>query len=250
MAQIQKQKVRLTDLLRDTIKDLRKTYNKRGDVLSKELDRGASYVSQLENGKIRDIEFDLLDFHKYKELEKQISKSVNGTWDCLINNVSIINRKSFLTTDVDDLDKVFDLNLKSVILISQIFAKNNIKNKTAGNIINISSVASIEYSNSEKQFSYSLSKSLLNNLTKFLGASLGKYHICVNCLVLGNLSFGMTKKDRSDSEFNTLISNTKLNTPTNSIVSKSSIIESFSFLLHCNFDFTGNIIFLDGGYSL
>lgn len=196
------------------------------------------------------IEFDLLDFHKYKELEKQISKSVNGTWDCLINNVSIINRKSFLTTDVDDLDKVFDLNLKSVILISQIFAKNNIKNKTAGNIINISSVASIEYSNSEKQFSYSLSKSLLNNLTKFLGASLGKYHICVNCLVLGNLSFGMTKKDRSDSEFNTLISNTKLNTPTNSIVSKSSIIESFSFLLHCNFDFTGNIIFLDGGYSL
>ena len=61
MAQIQKQKVRLTDLLRDTIKDLRKTYNKRGDVLSKELDRGASYVSQLENGKIRDIEFDLLD---------------------------------------------------------------------------------------------------------------------------------------------------------------------------------------------
>lgn len=61
MAQIQKQKVRLTDLLRDTIKDLRKTYNKRGDVLSKELDRGASYVSQLENGKIKDIEFDLLD---------------------------------------------------------------------------------------------------------------------------------------------------------------------------------------------
>ena len=61
MAQMQKQKVRLTDLLRDTIKDLRKTYNKRGDVLSKELDRGASYVSQLENGKIKDIEFDLLD---------------------------------------------------------------------------------------------------------------------------------------------------------------------------------------------
>lgn len=61
MAQIQKQKVRLTDLLRDNIKDLRKAYNKRGDVLSKELDRGASYVSQLENGKIKDIEFDLLD---------------------------------------------------------------------------------------------------------------------------------------------------------------------------------------------
>lgn len=61
MAQIQKQKVQLTKLLRDKIRDLRKSYNKRGDVLSKELDRGASYISQLENGKIRDIEFDLLD---------------------------------------------------------------------------------------------------------------------------------------------------------------------------------------------
>ncbi|MBQ4523771.1 MAG: hypothetical protein IJA10_12585 [Lachnospiraceae bacterium] len=61
MAQIQKQKVKLTDLLKETIKDLRKTYNKRGDILSKELDRGASYVSQLENGKIKDIEFDLLN---------------------------------------------------------------------------------------------------------------------------------------------------------------------------------------------
>lgn len=61
MAQLQKQKVRLTDLLRNTIKELRKTYNKRGDMLSREINRGASYVSQLENGKIKDIEFDLLD---------------------------------------------------------------------------------------------------------------------------------------------------------------------------------------------
>ena len=61
MAQIQKQKVQLTTLLREKLRDLRKTYNKRGDVLSKELDRGASYISQLENGKIRDIEFDLLE---------------------------------------------------------------------------------------------------------------------------------------------------------------------------------------------
>lgn len=61
MAQIQKQKVCLTDLLKKTIRDLRKSHNKRGDVLSRELDRGASYVSQLENGKIKDIEFDLLN---------------------------------------------------------------------------------------------------------------------------------------------------------------------------------------------
>lgn len=58
---LQKQKVKLTPLLQSKIKDLRKTYNIRGDILSKELDRGASYISQLENGKIQDIEFDFLD---------------------------------------------------------------------------------------------------------------------------------------------------------------------------------------------
>lgn len=61
MAQIQKQKVKLTDLLRTTLKNLRKSYNKRGDVLSQELYRGASYISQIENGKIKDIEFDSIN---------------------------------------------------------------------------------------------------------------------------------------------------------------------------------------------
>lgn len=199
---------------------------------------------------IKYIKFDLLEFHKYDELEQQINNSINGCWDCLINNVSIIERRSFLTTDINDLDTIFNLNLKSTILISQIFAKNNIKNKTNGNIINISSVAAVEYSNTENQFSYSLSKSLINNLTKFLGSYLGKYHISVNCLVLGNLNFGMTKNGRSNKEFNAFILKTKQNTPTNCIVSKLNVIKTIMFLINCDFDFTGNVIFLDGGYSL
>lgn len=55
-----KQRVALTELLQNTIKDLRKQYNKRGDILSKELGKGASYISQIENGKIKEIDFDSL----------------------------------------------------------------------------------------------------------------------------------------------------------------------------------------------
>lgn len=57
---IKRQKVLLTPLLQDTIKNLRKKYNKRGDDLSKQLKKGASYISQIENGKIKEIEFDSL----------------------------------------------------------------------------------------------------------------------------------------------------------------------------------------------
>ena len=46
------QKVSLTPLLKNTIKTLRKERNKRGDIISKQLGKGASYISQIENNKI------------------------------------------------------------------------------------------------------------------------------------------------------------------------------------------------------
>ena len=52
--------IELTENLRSTIRDLRKKKKKRGDELSKELGKGASYISQIENGKIKEIDFDLL----------------------------------------------------------------------------------------------------------------------------------------------------------------------------------------------
>lgn len=53
--------IELTETLRTTIRTLRKEKKKRGDELSKELGKGASYISQIENGKIKEIDFDLLD---------------------------------------------------------------------------------------------------------------------------------------------------------------------------------------------
>lgn len=55
-----KQKVNVTSLLQNSLKQMRKEFNKRGDTLSKELGKGASYISQLENGKIKEIEYDFL----------------------------------------------------------------------------------------------------------------------------------------------------------------------------------------------
>ena len=55
-----KQKVNITSLLQNSLKQMRKEFNKRGDILSKELGKGASYISQLENGKIKEIEYDFL----------------------------------------------------------------------------------------------------------------------------------------------------------------------------------------------
>ncbi|WP_370792468.1 helix-turn-helix domain-containing protein [Blautia sp.] len=64
--------IELTENLRTTIRTLRKEQKKRGDELSKELGKGASYISQIENGKIKEIDFSLLNkiFKKITNLSK------------------------------------------------------------------------------------------------------------------------------------------------------------------------------------
>ena len=59
-------KIELTETLRNTIKQLRKDRKIRGDVLSKEIGKGTSYISQIESGKIKEIDFDALNNILYK----------------------------------------------------------------------------------------------------------------------------------------------------------------------------------------
>ena len=77
----------LTENLRSTIRDLRKSMKKRGDDLSKELGKGASYISQVENGKIKEIDFDLLDqiFRKITDLPETQYRAFR---DNLLDNVT------------------------------------------------------------------------------------------------------------------------------------------------------------------
>lgn len=79
--------IELTEHLRSTLKDLRKQKKKRGDELSREIGKGASYISQIENGKIKEIDFELLNeiFHKVIDLpETQYNEFI----DSLLNNAA------------------------------------------------------------------------------------------------------------------------------------------------------------------
>lgn len=83
--------IELTENLRTTIRDLRKSKKKRGDELSKELGKGASYISQIENGKIKEIDFSLLNkiFQKITDLSKDdYAKYMNNIIDNSITHMS------------------------------------------------------------------------------------------------------------------------------------------------------------------
>ena len=83
--------IELTENLRSTIRDLRKSKKKRGDELSKELGKGASYISQIENGKIKEIDFSLLNeiFKRITDLPKdEYVKYIDNLIDNSITHMS------------------------------------------------------------------------------------------------------------------------------------------------------------------
>lgn len=81
----------LTENLRQTIRELRKKKRKRGDELSKELGKGASYISQIENGKIKEIDFELLTeiFHRITDLpENEYNDFLNKLLDDAVSHMT------------------------------------------------------------------------------------------------------------------------------------------------------------------
>lgn len=71
-------------------------------------------------------------------------------------------------------------NLDSVLILSQIVAKNMIGRKFKGSIVNVSSLAStIAIANHS---SYCSSKAALDHLSRVMALELGAYGISVNCV--------------------------------------------------------------------
>jgi NAD(P)-dependent dehydrogenase (short-subunit alcohol dehydrogenase family) len=122
--------------------------------------------------------------------KEQVDKAVTevethyGKIDVLANCAGTLVSKKMIDLEEDEWDRVIDVNLKSVYLLSRCVAKNMIKNKVKnGKIINISSISSKigEYGNGV----YSVSKAGINNMVQVLAQELGEYGISVTAVCPG-----------------------------------------------------------------
>jgi len=104
-----------------------------------------------------------------------------GKLDILHNNVGIDSPGGILDIEIDDWDRVMNLNLKSMVLMCRAAIPRMIANG-GGSITNVSSVAALRPNNMD---AYSTSKGGVIALTKTLAASYGKNNIRVNCIAPG-----------------------------------------------------------------
>ena len=112
-----------------------------------------------------------------------------GRLDILDNNVGISMRGTVVNATEEDWDKIFAVNLKSMILSSKA-AIPRMKESGGGSIINISSIAGLR---AHSQTPYTTSKAAVVGLTFSMAGDHGRDNIRVNCIAPGLLHTPMTE---------------------------------------------------------
>ena len=120
-----------------------------------------------------------------------------GTIDVLVNNAGMRFRKEFLEISEDELDQVLNVNLKSIVFLSQKVLPYMIE-KNRGKIINMSSIAgTLGFANLS---GYVMSKAAIVGLTKSLAVEFSDKNIQVNALAPGFCKTSYFEKFQENTE--------------------------------------------------
>jgi len=148
------------------------------------------------------INFDLKETKNISQIvEKTVSKF--GKVDILVNNAGIIRRAPAIDFSEQDWDDVMNVNAKSLYFLSQAAAREFIKQKTGGKIINIASL--LAYQGGILVPSYTASKHAVVGITRALCNELAKYGINVNAIAPGYIATDNTAPLRENKERNKAI---------------------------------------------
>ncbi|XEC96382.1 SDR family oxidoreductase [Paenibacillus tarimensis] len=132
----------------------------------------------------------------------------SGRIDTLVNCSGTNSATPFFELDMEEWDRIMDVNLKSVVLASQIFGKYLIEQGEGGSIINISSVSSEPPLS--KVFTYSASKAGVNSVTKFLAREFAPHRVRVNAIIPGFFPAEQNRKILSEERVNSIMGHTPM----------------------------------------
>ena len=145
--------------------------------------------------------------------------------------------------NMDEWNKVIDINLTSTFLMSKYSIKKMLKNKS-GKIINITSV--VGHTGNIGQANYTASKAGIVAMSKSLAIEYAKKNINVNCISPGFISTAMT--DKIDEKFKESIIS---KIPSNRLGNSSDVANAVVFLASSMSDYiNGETIHVNGGMYL
>lgn len=113
-----------------------------------------------------------------------------GFVDVLVNNAGVQRRKGFLETTEEDFDLIFNVNVKSIYLVSQPIVRRMIE-RERGCILNMASMGG-KWGGADES-AYCASKAAVIELTKTMAMALGPHNIHVNSVCPGIIMTEMAK---------------------------------------------------------
>ncbi|MGB7478803.1 MAG: SDR family oxidoreductase [Burkholderiaceae bacterium] len=117
-----------------------------------------------------------------------------GHIDILVNNAGATWGAPAEDHPLEAWDKVMNLNIRSIFLLSQAVAKQSMIPRKYGRIVNVASIAGLSGNPKEmRTIAYNTSKGAVVNFTRALAGEWGQYNITVNALAPGFFPSKMTK---------------------------------------------------------
>ena len=163
-----------------------------------------------------------------------------GKIDVIVNNAGISQQKLFTDITENDWDRMFDVNMKSMYLVTKAFVDDMIY-KQSGKIINISSMWGVTGGSCEVH--YSAAKAAVIGFTKALAKELAPSGIQVNAVACGAIDTEMNGHLSDDDK-----ASLAEEIPAGRFGSPQEVAKLVKSLSGMNSYLTGQIITLDGGW--
>jgi gluconate 5-dehydrogenase len=162
-------------------------------VASRKLDRCQETVGMIEERGRRGfaLAVDLADGDAAAELSDRAIGAA-GKLDILVNNAGVIWGAPVLEFPIEGWDRVFDVNVRSLWILSQRAARH-MASRGGGAILHISSISGMRGARDAKEpaVSYAAAKGAVNALTVDMAVKLAPHRIRVNAIAPGAFDTGM-----------------------------------------------------------
>ena len=201
----------------------------------------------IKNSKIEFKKIDLTNFSYLKEIINSFYKK-NKSIDYLVNTTGVLwfdKDISVSNIDITIWDKVFDINLKTMVYLSKLIIPKMKKNKF-GSMVHISSVDALS-GDSKPQDAYGASKAAMIRLSKSLAIQFANQNIRSNCILPGAVETPMQNRWKKNPKAKKNLA--KL-IPLQRIGRPEDVANAILFLLSDESQYiTGTELIVDGGIT-